>query len=358
MHGLQLENLVTEFDGGGEIGPINLSLERGQMMALIGPSGSGKTTTLRMIAGLAPIYSGTMSFDGRDIAALSVRKRRVGMVFQNFGLFPHLNVSKNITFGLRMKGKDLTVQNERLSWIMEKTRLQGLEKRFASELSGGQKQRVALARTLVMDPDILLLDEPLSNLDANLREEMADFIRNLQRELGITTLFVTHDQDEALMLADQVAVMSDGQVLQQGTSEEVYERPNSLTVAEFMGAGNILPGRFTENNFFECGLGALVCDASHTKTKKAVMIRPDHMQLQSEDSAHNGYSNRMQGIISTVQYHGAFSSYTVDVGGVRLRIRMSSRDKFAEGERVKVSFQSKHVWPIAEHMTTNNRVFS
>ena len=173
MSGLRLEDGGTVFDDGGRIGPVSLEVPNGQMMALLGASGSGKTTTLRMIAGLAPLLEGRLSFGEKDMSRVPVRERQVGMVFQNFGLFPHLNVEQNISFGLRMAGAGKERISEKLFWIINKTRLKGLEGRFAHELSGGQKQRVALARTLVMDPDILLLDEPLSNLDANLREEMA-----------------------------------------------------------------------------------------------------------------------------------------------------------------------------------------
>ena len=348
MQGLQLDNLVTTFDGGGHIGPVSVTLERGQMLALIGGSGSGKTTTLRMIAGLAPINSGAIRFDGHDITRLPPKKRRVGMVFQNFGLFPHLSVSENIAFGLRMarRGKEITAS--KLDWIIHILKLEGLEGRYASQLSGGQKQRVALARTLVMDPDILLLDEPLSNLDANLREETGHFIRELQQELQITTVFVTHDQEEALMLADQVAVMAEGEVLQQATPADIFNHPVSEKVARFIGGGNIIQGEFTEEGLFKFSGGLLrpftKRDIGENLTHK-VMIRSENIEISTKIQINDNH-NSFNGFISGFRFYGTHMRYQVQAGEDEFIIRRPAKDQFEIGEQVTLLVDPEHVWPI------------
>lgn len=349
MSGLVLQDVTTVFENGGEIGPVSLHLPKGWMMALLGASGSGKTTTLRMIAGLAPVIGGQISFEERNFTETPVRKRHVGMVFQNFGLFPHMNVADNITFGLRMQKIPKAQIAEKLSWIIEKTRLDGLEARFATELSGGQKQRVALARTLVMDPDILLLDEPLSNLDANLREEMALFIKELQQDLNITTVFVTHDQDEALMLADEVAVMADGRVLQQGSPTAVFEKPMSREVADFMGGSNILKGVVTDNGSVSTDIGSLFVETLTIGVGQPVtlMIRPEHIQITPSHNK-NDSNNHLAGIIISARYHGGFVAYQIKIGAGSLSVRQDSREKYDVGSSVILTFHPGHVWPLPE----------
>ncbi|MEP3246570.1 MAG: ABC transporter ATP-binding protein [Sneathiella sp.] len=353
MSGLRLQDGVTVFEDDGRIGPVSLTVPDGQMMALLGPSGSGKTTTLRMIAGLAPLLGGRLFFGDRDISGLAVRERSVGMVFQNFGLFPHLNVEQNISFGLRMAGADKTAIASKLSWIIGKTRLEGLEGRFAHELSGGQKQRVALARTLVMDPEILLLDEPLSNLDANLREEMALFIKALQQDLQITTVFVTHDQSEAMMLADLVTVMVEGQVLQQGSPADIYERPQSRDVAAFMGAANIFEGDITEEGFVQCTFGALPSPAAATPEAGkpvTVMVRPEHIDLSP--SSEPG----IKGEIESARYHGSHILYSISVGPQQMTVWQNGRFPFQAGDTVSLQFYPRHIWPLPDLNSSIDKV--
>ncbi|MCG8490020.1 MAG: ABC transporter ATP-binding protein [Sneathiellales bacterium] len=344
MSGLRLQNGVTVFDGGGQIGPVSLDIPDGQMMALLGPSGSGKTTTLRMIAGLAPLQSGQLYFGAREVTALSGQARNVGMVFQNYGLFPHMTAEENITFGLRMKGQPKSEQREHLAWILEMTRLGGLEKRFPKELSGGQKQRVALARTLITEPDVLLLDEPLSSLDANLREDMALFIKDLQREFNITTIFVTHDQEEAMMLADQVTVMADGAVLQQGLPPEIFDRPLSAKVAEFMGAANIFTGRIQGINLqtpfgnFE----ALNTEGAEAGKGTLWMVRPEHIRLFREGDKGPG------AVIKSARYHGGFIQYEIEAHGFVLKTRQNSDVSFQQGEHVSFQIAPQHFWSFPE----------
>ncbi|MEH6403395.1 MAG: ABC transporter ATP-binding protein [Sneathiella sp.] len=353
MDGLRLDNVKTAFDNGEEVGPVSFYLPKGEMMALLGASGSGKTTTLRMIAGLSPLHEGQFFFNKSDISGMPIRLRKVGMVFQNFALFPHLNVSKNISFGLRMEGKSKDFIQDKLDWILKKTHLVGLENRFVNELSGGQKQRVALARTLVKDPDILLLDEPLSNLDANLREEVALFIRELQRDLGITTVFVTHDQEEALMLADQVVVMDGGKILQQGSPVDVFERPTSRTVAEFMGALNLLPGKVTGAGQVDCGIGEIrvlksLLDYKDIGDQTTLMIRPEHIRIDTVFGNTNAEMQNFSGVVTSARYQGGSMSYRVSAGQSELSVRQDSRVRIDVGHDVFLSFSPTHVWPLPD----------
>jgi len=349
MSGLRLDAAVAAFDNGEKIGPVSLVLGKGQMMALLGASGSGKTTTLRMIAGLTDLLSGKIMFEGYSLDDLEARQRHVGMVFQSFGLFPHMTVAKNITFGLRMKKVSAANITEKLSWIIERTHLYGLQDRFPHELSGGQRQRVALARTLVLEPDILLLDEPLSNLDANLRAEMADFIRGIQQDMGLTTLFVTHDQEEALMLSDQVAVMAGGQVLQQGTGADVFERPVARAVADFMGASNLIEATLIAAGVARSEFGDITFVAPMDMAQNptiTLMIRPEHIDVLPADGQTIIVENRLSGTVQDIRYQGGFISYKIAVATGFLFARNNSRVKFEAGERVTLSFSSTHVWPL------------
>ena len=220
----------------------HLEAQHGQLLTLLGPSGCGKTTTLRCIAGLVAPEAGAIAIDGRDIASLPTHKRNLGMVFQNYAIFPHLSVYDNVAYGLYGRGLNKTDIRARVEEALSLVELDGYEQRYRHQLSGGQQQRVALARAIVYQPDVLLLDEPFSNLDAKLRKTMRLEVRKLQQRLGLTTVFVTHDQQEALSLSDVVAVMNQGRVEQVGAPAEVYEHPRSEFVADFIGSTNLLPG--------------------------------------------------------------------------------------------------------------------
>ncbi len=241
---LQLRALRKDYGvGGAAVDHLDLDIARGALVGLLGPSGCGKTTTLRMIAGLVAPTSGQILLDGRDLTAVPTHRRNVGMVFQNYALFPHMTVADNVAFGLQMRAVPRSEIRSRVAEALALVRLEGFEARKPRALSGGQQQRVALARALVIHPDLLLLDEPLSNLDAKLREEMRDEIREIQKRLAITTVFVTHDQTEALTLCDRIAVIDRGRLVQFGDPEEVYERPATPFVARFVGRINALLGR-------------------------------------------------------------------------------------------------------------------
>jgi len=221
---------------------IDMNIEQGQLVAMLGPSGCGKTTTMKMIAGLLDPTAGDVQFDGKSVVDIPAEKRHVAMVFQKPLLFPHMSIGDNVAFGLRMRGVDKKTRKKRVTEMMELVRLPGMEDRRPGQLSGGQEQRISLARGLITKPDILLLDEPLSQLDANLRIEMRDLIRQIQAELGITSIFVTHDQEEAVMLADRIALMLQGRIQQDGLPQSFYEQPATQGVARFFGTKNFVPG--------------------------------------------------------------------------------------------------------------------
>jgi putative spermidine/putrescine transport system ATP-binding protein len=238
---LELGGLEKRYRDAVAVADVTLAVEKGESVALLGPSGCGKTTTLRMLAGLVVPDRGRINVDGADITDVPAHKRNMGYVFQSYALFPHMNVEKNVAFGLEERGVGASERKERVATALGKVRLDELAHRRPRELSGGQQQRVALARALVIRPSVLLLDESLSNLDAKLRQTMRREIRDLQRSLAITTLFVTHDQVEALAMCDRIAVMNRGRIEQVGTPSEVYERPATRFVAGFVGSVNVLP---------------------------------------------------------------------------------------------------------------------
>ncbi|MGE0798602.1 MAG: ABC transporter ATP-binding protein [Lautropia sp.] len=240
---LSLEGIVKRYGATTAVGPIDLDVRHGEFLTLLGPSGCGKTTTLQLIAGLLVATAGRVRLDGRDLTDVAPSGRDMGVVFQNYALFPHKTVFDNVAFGLRMRRLPRPQIRERVSRMLQTVGLPGVEQRMPEQLSGGQRQRVALARALVIEPKVLLLDEPLSNLDAVLRKRMRHEIRDLQRRLGITTIFVTHDQDEAFEMSDRVALLNKGRIEQIGSPEQLYDAPATRFVAQFIGDPNLLEGR-------------------------------------------------------------------------------------------------------------------
>ena len=239
---IELKNLIRQFPDDIQIGPIELNIEDGELLTLLGPSGSGKTTALRMIAGFIEVDEGSILFDGSDVVDVPPRERKIGMVFQSIALFPNMTVYQNIAFGPEMAGWTRERTVKRVEELADLLDIRQLLMRKTSEISGGEGQRVALARALAKEPDLLLLDEPLSALDAQLRERLQNEIRRIQKHLGITTLYVTHSQEEAFAISDRVAILERGRIVQVGTPEELYDKPASKFVAEFLGSGNTFEG--------------------------------------------------------------------------------------------------------------------
>ena len=245
---LRLENLEKSFDGNPVLKGICLDVTPGEFVTLLGPSGCGKTTTLRIIAGLLEPDAGQVFLDGKDITRLEPEKRDVNTVFQNYALFPHMNVEKNISYGLRIKGAKKPEWQKKVSEMLSLVQLEGYEKRMPSQLSGGQRQRVAIARAVVLNPRLLLLDEPLGALDLKLRRQMQQELKDIQRRLGIAFIYITHDQEEALNMSDRIAIMRDGHFEQIGTPEEIYERPKTRFAADFIGQTNLLEATVAEKD--------------------------------------------------------------------------------------------------------------
>ncbi|MCS5723847.1 ABC transporter ATP-binding protein [Herbiconiux sp. CPCC 203407] len=278
---VELRAIEKEFAGGHRgLDGIDLVIEPGEFVALLGPSGCGKTTALRVLAGLESATGGSVLVDGRDVSGVPARHRDIGMVFQSYSLFPHLTALANVEFGLRMRKVPSAERRRRAGDALEMVGLGGFGGRYAHELSGGQQQRVALARALVTEPRVLLLDEPLSALDARVRVQLRDEIRRIQREFGITTLFVTHDQEEALAVADRVAVMRAGRIEQIGTPENLYGRAATAFVAEFVGQTNRLPGRVAGGVVeLEGGVRLPLIDQAAVEGDVVAFVRPEDLRF-------------------------------------------------------------------------------
>ena len=281
---IRVADVVKRFGAVLAVDRADLTVADGELFTLLGPSGCGKTTLLRLLAGFYQPDAGLIRFGDRIVNGLAPYERNIGMVFQNYALWPHMTVAQNVSYGLRLRKRPAAEIRARLDQALRKVNLAGLEARYPGQLSGGQQQRVALARALVLEPDILLLDEPLSNLDAKIRVQVRAEIRTLQQELSITTIYVTHDQEEALSMSDRVAVMQDGRVLQVGVPRELYERPRTRFVADFVGTNNLLDGQVVEENGAELivktSLGPLFAIAGAAVAGPCVLaIRPENIAI-------------------------------------------------------------------------------
>jgi putative spermidine/putrescine transport system ATP-binding protein len=310
MASLSVEKLTKRFGTSLAVDDLDLSVGEGELVALLGPSGCGKTTTLRMVAGFLPSTSGRVLFDNEDVTSLPAYRRSTGMVFQSYALFPHMTAAQNVGFGLEMRNLGAAERRAKVEEALKLVRLSHLAGRLPKELSGGQQQRVALARALVINPKLFLLDEPLSNLDAKLRSEVRIEIRALQQRLGLTTLLVTHDREEALTMADRLVVMDGGKVRQIGTPKELYDEPQDAFVADFVGRCNILPGRReSESRFRTAGGLSLAVDtaANESNNANAFALRPERISISP------GASGETQGRLEAVTYLGAQTEYHVRI---------------------------------------------
>jgi len=344
---VELSNVRKSFVEHQAVKGISISITKGEMVALLGPSGCGKTTTLRMIAGLEMPDEGFISIAGREVSRVPPSKRNVGMVFQNYALFPHMTVSQNIAFGLKMQGLAKREIKSRVADAIEMVRLPDLGTRFPSQLSGGQRQRVAIARALVTRPSVLLLDEPLSALDQSLRLEMREEIRRLQKSVGLTTLFVTHDQEEAFSLSDKIVVMNKGEIVQIGRASDVYGAPVSRFVSEFVGISNTIPCQVVSksggNVFIRTPWGAVldVTPLAEINGNEAdLLLRPEKVRIGKEAA---DAPVKIDGLLRDLVDLGPHLQCYVDVQGTSL-LSVTSREAVSTlqpGSSVSVGFDPR-----------------
>jgi ABC-type Fe3+/spermidine/putrescine transport system ATPase subunit len=334
--GVRFDAIVARYDRGGPpvLDGFDLAVEPGTLTSLLGPSGCGKTTALRLLAGLLAPSAGDIRVAGQSVLAVPTHRRAVAVVFQQPLLFPHLDVAGNVGFGLRMQGLDRATIRRRVTDILDLVHLSGLQSRRPSQLSGGQEQRVALARALVVRPSVLLLDEPLSQLDAGLRHEMRDLVRAIQCELALTTLFVTHDQEEAAALSDRVAVLLGARVAQHGPPQDLYERPASLAVARFLGTANLVPGVVRDGSW-SGPLGRVptgACDGPAT-----LAIRQESLLIDLDADAEG-----LPAMVTDARYRGTSWALDLRLGETVLHAVTPPTLKAAPGDLVRVTLPPGH----------------
>lgn len=325
---IEFVNVVKRYGAVTAVDRISFSIRRGELVTFLGPSGCGKTTSLRLIAGLELPSEGTVRIAGNDVSTRAASERNVGMVFQSYALFPHMSVIENVAYGPTIRGGDKKAAAERGLEILAMLGLEGLGKRLPSELSGGQQQRVAVARAIVQQPDVLLFDEPLSNVDAKLRRRVREEIRDLQRRFNLTAVYVTHDQEEALAVSDRIVVMSQGKIAQIGTPHELYNKPNSRFVADFIGDANLIEGRVEKGQFVSGDL-AIPVGYVADRAEATISVRPERIELEpAADGA----------AIASATYLGSRHEYVVktDYGELLVSVPISA-PAFSVGDRVRVS---------------------
>ncbi|GGF80457.1 putative spermidine/putrescine transport system ATP-binding protein/spermidine/putrescine transport system ATP-binding protein [Mameliella alba] len=348
MSTVTLDNIVKRFGTFTAVHPTNLEIPEGTFLTLLGPSGCGKTTNLRMIAGLLDPTEGEIRIGGKSVNNVPIHKRNLGIVFQNYALFPHKSVADNVAFGLKYRNVPSSEIPGRVQKALDLVQLPDVGDRYPKALSGGQQQRIALARAIVIEPDVLLLDEPLSALDANLREDMRVELKRIQDQIGVTTVFVTHDQSEALAMSDQIVVMSAGRVEQVGTPEEVYNRPASEFVANFLGASNIIEGTCSGKDAETVALDVPVFGKVPVPADKApkvsegaakLVLRAEKLQLMPQGADTTGMVTS-EAVVETVDYQGQTVRYFIRAGDRQFQaINMIDGHPFAEGTTVTAGFR-------------------
>lgn len=357
MSYLEIQNLTKSFQHHVAVDQIDLEIEKGTFLSLLGPSGCGKTTTLRLIAGFEQQDEGTIAIDGQIIDHFPPYKRNMGFVFQSYALFPHMTVEENIAYGLQQRNYTKAEIKREVAKVLEMVQLKGFEKRKPRQLSGGQQQRVALARALVIKPSLLLLDESLSALDKKLRVEMQIELKQIQKEIGITTLFVTHDQEEAMTLSDQIAVMNQGKIVQMDSPSVVYQRPVNTFVANFIGESNIFSGKIVANEqgyALQLNNGEVfpLPDDSpniheHVHQERMISVRPENIQLRLSSSAHD----QLVGKVKFFTYVGNRSIYIVDSLGQEIKVQLQSQFEHRPvdiGDQVYLSWKGNHQTILTE----------
>ena len=338
---LVLKNITKAFGKSVVIDNLDLTIKRGTMVTLLGPSGCGKTTILRLVAGLESPTSGQIFIDGEDVTKSSIQNRDICIVFQSYALFPHMSIGDNVGYGLRMQNVNPEERKQRVKEALELVDLAGFEDRYVDQISGGQQQRVALARALVLKPKVLLFDEPLSNLDANLRRSMREKIREVQQRLGITSLYVTHDQTEAFAVSDEVIVMHKGKIMQKAPAKELYLRPNSLFLANFMGESSIFDGTLQQEQVTVNGYRFHLTDAAQfglSDGECLVGIRPEAISLQSTGEA----SQACQ--VKSAVYMGNHWEIVAEWGGKELLINSNPEDFNPDLQQAFVHFSERGVF--------------
>jgi putative spermidine/putrescine transport system ATP-binding protein len=355
MVGLELQNLVKRFGDAAAVDGASFDVGAGEIVALLGPSGCGKTTTLRLIAGFERLDTGRILLDGSDLTALPPFRRGIGLVFQDYALFPHMTVADNIDYGMRRQGMPRAERAKRRADLLRLVRLERLGDRRPAALSGGQQQRVALARALAISPKLLLLDEPLSNLDAKLRETLRTELGDILRALGMTTLIVTHDQIEAIALADRIALMNKGAIVQVGSARDIYEQPATRFVADFIGQSLWFAGRFERQGAESTG--RFVADDGPTfivdppvvrAARYGLSIRPEHVRLAARPSD----ANRMSAVVDRLQFLGAelVVSCRLDPGGRLIAIPTRTDEEAipAPGDRIELGVAAARCRVVAD----------
>ncbi len=349
---LSLENVTKRYGQTVAVADVSLDVERGEFFGLLGPSGCGKTTTLRMIAGLETPDDGRIIFDGREITELAPERRGFGMVFQNYALFPHLNTFENVAFGLRARRMKVKEIEERVRNALSLVQLPGYEKRRVDELSGGQQQRVAIARAIAIEPQLLLFDEPLSNLDVALREETRGELRELVKRLNLTAVYVTHDQEEAFALCDRISVMNAGRVLQTGAPRQLYEWPETVAVARFLGRNNLIEAMrvskmHDERGEFKTLRGGHTIFARAVADKLApinkpctLAIRPEHVMLSE---AAPSSENSLAATVREITFAGSTSTIKLDADGLMLEALALQTDGLRLGAPLTVQLPPEHI---------------
>jgi iron(III) transport system ATP-binding protein len=358
---VELDHLSKSFDAEAAVCDVGLAVAQGEFVTLLGPSGCGKTTTLRCIAGLERPDAGQIRIDGKVVACagrgiyLNPEERNIGMVFQSYAVWPHMTVFDNVAYGLRVRRTPASVTKQRTMRALELVGLVGLAERYATKLSGGQRQRVALARAIVYEPKVVLFDEPLSNLDAKLREQMRVELVRLQREVGITSIYVTHDQSEALVMSDRVVVMNKGVVQQVGDPRAIYSRPANAFVANFIGVANlmrgVLKGRSGGFCDVEIALGddraplrltAAGGDGASNGQPLILSVRPEDISVHLREQAGPSPANSFEGEVIDVVYLGNFLECRVKVGHYEINVQLDHYEQLAPGHKLLLSFQPRH----------------
>lgn len=358
MSKLAIENLTKSFSGTTAVSDVSVAIGDGELLCLLGPSGCGKSTVLRMIAGFEMPSSGRIVIDGEDVARLSPDRRPTGMVFQSHALWSHMNVFQNIAFGLKLRGLDRDAVRQKVADVLELVGLAGYEKRHPGQLSGGQQQRVAIARCVVLEPKILLMDEPFSALDAHLRVRLRDEVRAIQQRLGLTTIFVTHDQEEALTLADRIVVMRSGKVEQIGSPTSIYAEPATRFVADFIGTMNMIETRVSTGTAVVDGVSFRIDGKDGVY---ALAIRPEDIALSSE-------GGMLTGTIERILDLGAFRMLDVKLaGGALVKVQVGKTIPCRVGEGVGLGIRSMVAFddegavhaarPVEENFTQGARIY-